>query len=1351
MLLAQRVKSVMRRDNFLLSLRRAEQISRIMQGIVGLQLRKLLAPILLLFLRKRRRAVTVSLRAQMTSSATNSSLADFCLLHPFLAPLGKEGMAYLVQKARRQCYFPDDVILCPGEPSRSVGIVLCTTGKLTVRCKKDAGANRAADLIGNLRLSTSGPSSSMLQGDFVGFAADGDTTVTAPVILGALRLMTDMSNPHLVVALTTVDAFLIPYSLVHDAIAGRSATQDRRFTTQQASPLSAPLSLATTATLTVTGVASADVAGPSGTVASPRRRPRCALEDPSLFLVSRLLAVQTQFRMSSFCLMQSWWYQGIPEELQGEVASNLECRCFAPGETIIERGKLPQGIWFLRRGTVEVYGKGNSFRCALRAGCVIGERSAVFNDRCRESIVAATFCDFWMLPKAELDRLRSNPVLHASWNNTGIAMATQWLQNVRLDEQRRERRAHVEYEHSTPQRSGFLLAVPDVYHKGAGARSPRVLSPIHTPATVALAVHPLPVVPHATTLTSRLVLALRTVPYLADGPDEMLLRICAAVEPRVFLPHTALTSSSSWCSALYILTKGAATIQHGLTTRSAPQHYPWHYAAGSCVGMECLIEHRTICAACSVTMVEAWAVPRSALRLVLREFDRLADAEAVVESVLADLQFVLSQPLERRQQQNLGGAVPPNSASRYSAPATALPSRQVSPTRRNISPPLTVPSNHSRQPTSRRVSPTRITGGNATEIEDVEPVYTIHIAGVDMLVDLENADINRGIVGMQTCLVFLSNIETIRHERYALMFPEATERIFRQRHEKEEAQRQELDRHTEKYKQLAEQYLSQPGEMFVDTDDVGAASGGDAPSIKVGRRSTIMSSNAAADIASSIAATFDEANQRADEVRQQMVQQATAVGWADDDDDRRDEEAMEDSSRRLGMSRSFTRSAAIIQQHIYPHVYSVVESSELVGEQSSWLLQLLGRRGGVWGYLEGSHPSRGTMVSVAAPLRTAAFSASINLGGSLSASHHSATTSRPSEPASTRRLSTSQSRRTSHGEHPRASLLPTVAHYKPSNPHSYDAQLPTAVLKVKHQPTSSFRTLAMARAVLSKWGASSNSVDDISVPSPKFEDVFDNDVIGKVLHHSQAEDARQASHENRRASVAASHKGNSARRQPATQQHTRQEEQSGHNEGDTANADYFEEEWEMMMRGEGIYGDEGQVQALRLAAALRKRPKPKPPAVAPQVSQRRRLSAAQRRVSLAADGPVEGRSPIEPALGSASDSNGAPSSRDHRRSTALFTVPLSTPFLDGYQAYLKQATLRLEHNTTKAVTELEKEEPRVADDSDDNNEQHQPSQPISDPRRLRQRQPQRRVASASTTRSALILPATTPRPPPRPS
>jgi CRP-like cAMP-binding protein len=1057
-----------------------------------------------------------------------------------------------------------------------------------------------------------GGASSLYYGDMIGLPPDSEVIMSAPVVVGAVRTMTDLANPHLVVAQTTVDAYLIPYDVVHAALAG--SLDDNA---ADAAPWRVAMHGGTPKTSTTLTAPPPEV---PRHVASP---PRCALTDPSHILIPRMLVMQTQFKMSSLFLKQSWLLQSTPPDLFMTVAGKVECVCFAPGQMLVERGKPPLGVMFLRRGVGRVMGTSahDDRQLYIMPGMVLGERSTVFHARSKETIVAATFCDVWVLLRSDVDRFRSDASVTAAWNTNGVSMAVQWLKNTRNVERSRVMEARLKEEAATEQ-----------YGSTRRLRSRKSVLELATPSD------PLKL----PAITQRMIAALRTVPYLEDAPMELLAELADVAAPRVFLPHSALTTTSAWSDTLYILAKGTATVQHGMTSRSPPPNTSWVFHSGSCVGMESIVEHRTLFSICSVTMVEAWALTRTQLRDRLAAYRLLPAAEAKAESVLNDLRWLLSHsPIERQHGTHTHVAF--NTRAKSSSEASAQ--RAVSPA----------------APTGDGIiNAASAAGLYPTSVTSVDTAAPIEVNGLLYLVDVENADVNRGVVGTSSCLWFLSIVETARHDRYAKMFPEAWALAGMRATELEERE-QEL-KHAERYRALAVEVLAM---------DIGDGEG-------TGRGGAVDGS-----LAAELTRTFAEANARADE-EQRLMDEATnnAAQW--------EEHA---SSGSDSDEDYFVHTQTTPQQHVHPVTYLLVEMAELMGDRSPWMLQILGRHSGIWGYLEGSQPDIGTMVmshvphtSVSAHLRAGSNikgELCSPLSGSVSSRALSATAPFRRSQASSTMLSTSinlmstqmtprsQHRPSQHRFRKQQREQTTIASYKAENPHSYNVRLPDVV--EKHGTTlHNQRDYLMASAVVGRLQRASTIFFEFGHPShegtprgshkPGREELFDADVIAKVLQQSGAV--------------------MSTRERSIGQGRSRGGLDDG-NQEDLSDKNYLEEDWNLMMDGLGVYND-GIPKTLRLDASRRRRHErqaPRQPAPPPKVD--RRVSLARSSISLNDEGEVSAHEELEAAALSPPVAV--------RRNTLVQGLPtMSTPFLDELRIYLGRASARLDIGTRNAVEELER-------------------------------------------------------------
>eukprot|EP00002_Diphylleia_rotans_P025219 TRINITY_DN4986_c0_g1_i6.p1 TRINITY_DN4986_c0_g1~~TRINITY_DN4986_c0_g1_i6.p1 ORF type:complete len:1636 (+),score=306.35 TRINITY_DN4986_c0_g1_i6:100-5007(+) len=81
---------------------------------------------------------------------------------------------------------------------------------------------------------------------------------------------------------------------------------------------------------------------------------------------------------------------------------NLKPQIALPGEVILREGDLPNEMFFLSRGTVEITQNGKILS-VLRDGSYFGEVSLIFQERRTATVAAVEYCEMLMLTKADFD------------------------------------------------------------------------------------------------------------------------------------------------------------------------------------------------------------------------------------------------------------------------------------------------------------------------------------------------------------------------------------------------------------------------------------------------------------------------------------------------------------------------------------------------------------------------------------------------------------------------------------------------------------------------------------------------------------------------------------------------------------------------------------------------------------------------------------------------------------------------------------------------------------------------------------------------------------------------------------
>jgi voltage-gated potassium channel len=80
---------------------------------------------------------------------------------------------------------------------------------------------------------------------------------------------------------------------------------------------------------------------------------------------------------------------------------------YAPGDAIVREGEYADGVYFISRGTVEVVtGEGRRGHGSLGSGDHFGDLSLLLNEPRTGAAVATTFCDVFVLPRREFERIK---------------------------------------------------------------------------------------------------------------------------------------------------------------------------------------------------------------------------------------------------------------------------------------------------------------------------------------------------------------------------------------------------------------------------------------------------------------------------------------------------------------------------------------------------------------------------------------------------------------------------------------------------------------------------------------------------------------------------------------------------------------------------------------------------------------------------------------------------------------------------------------------------------------------------------------------------------------------------------
>jgi glucose-6-phosphate 1-dehydrogenase len=103
-------------------------------------------------------------------------------------------------------------------------------------------------------------------------------------------------------------------------------------------------------------------------------------------------------------------FQGADAVLLGSLIMALKPVVFQAGELIIRKGDAGRELYLITRGEVEVVGDSGQVVATLGEGGVFGEISLLTSEPRTATIRAASYCDFFVLDKADFIRvLRDRP------------------------------------------------------------------------------------------------------------------------------------------------------------------------------------------------------------------------------------------------------------------------------------------------------------------------------------------------------------------------------------------------------------------------------------------------------------------------------------------------------------------------------------------------------------------------------------------------------------------------------------------------------------------------------------------------------------------------------------------------------------------------------------------------------------------------------------------------------------------------------------------------------------------------------------------------------------------------------
>ena len=650
---------------------RNQRIDKLLCGLSGNQIRKLLGPLLRRKLRQLRQRKEIRAHPELTA-ADFSSLADFCVANSVLGVLGREIVLRLLKGASVEAVLAADFLCYQGEPSFSANMQIVFAGSAVVR-------HRTQDT--NIHMPTGGlVDSRTFRYEFVPVGEQ----LSAPFLCGCLSALIDATSPYSVLATTPLLFLNVKASAVAEELRNCDAKVIERL---------------------------------RGTIVEHRLAFFSSRYTPAPLILRHgwmttvLMLLTNQKRTPSITPLQA-------------LQSRLAARCYLPGEPLVTKGKPFSGIIFLWRGEAEFSDSRGPDQQQVRLLplTIIGERSVCLGYKSKHTIIAKTTCDAWVLPLTEFEFLKG--FVHGfreKVESVAISIQQQLLMNKRAREETCAAIAQVAV------RMGE--AAPLVERGVSDERHPLLFS---------------------------LVTALRGVEYLREAPNELLLELASSAKAVVNLPQTALLTRSRWSGQLLVLTKGAATVQLGLTPTTSDLATTV-LSRGSVIGAECIIEHRWVVSVCSVSVVETWCISRDVLREKLRRYNLLEVAELWSRRHILSLFAMLScdPPNYLSHPQSCKG--PPAGPTR-STRATAVADAES----------MSMPSAEQQNQTSTSVQkPSTAAEGpalssNTAGIGHGKP-YVFH--------DL-SGDLNFGLVDSNLAIRLLCSAPTADHVKFASLFPE---------------------------------------------------------------------------------------------------------------------------------------------------------------------------------------------------------------------------------------------------------------------------------------------------------------------------------------------------------------------------------------------------------------------------------------------------------------------------------------------------------------------------------------------------------------------------------------------------
>lgn len=119
------------------------------------------------------------------------------------------------------------------------------------------------------------------------------------------------------------------------------------------------------------------------------------------------LRLEVLFHLARELLERVPLFRNSGPVLRNELLLALKPLVVIPGGFIVREGEVANGIFFISRGTVEVVsGGGEVSHGTLEDGDYFGDLSLLLSERRKASVKALTYCDIFVLPKADFERIK---------------------------------------------------------------------------------------------------------------------------------------------------------------------------------------------------------------------------------------------------------------------------------------------------------------------------------------------------------------------------------------------------------------------------------------------------------------------------------------------------------------------------------------------------------------------------------------------------------------------------------------------------------------------------------------------------------------------------------------------------------------------------------------------------------------------------------------------------------------------------------------------------------------------------------------------------------------------------------